>query len=90
MHNTAKNNVLILLRIPMRYGGEQFQFGLTRLQLFMKVPFALTMDRVQGKLATNCENYYQKVFGHMGRYTLLSCAVGILESVVFGRNKNNI
>ena len=49
-----KNKVLILPRIPMRYGGKQFQFGLTRLQFPLKVAFALTINRAQGQSAAKC------------------------------------
>ena len=55
MHKMAKNKGLILSRISIRYGGEQFQFGLTRLHFPLKAPFASTMNRAQGQLATKCE-----------------------------------
>ena len=47
-----KNKILILPRISIRYGGKQFQFGLTRLEFPLKVAFALTMNRAQGQPAT--------------------------------------
>ena len=41
-------------KIPMRYGGKQFQYGLTRLQFPLKMAFALTMNLAQGQSATKC------------------------------------
>ena len=38
----------------MRYGGKQFQFGLTRLQFPLKVAFSLTINRAQGQSAEKC------------------------------------
>ena len=49
-----KNKVLILPRIPMRYGGESFPFELTRLQFPLKIAFALTINRAQGQSAKKC------------------------------------
>ena len=49
-----KNKVLILPRIPMRYGGQSFPFELTRLQFPLKVAFALTINRAQGQSAAKC------------------------------------
>ena len=49
-----KNKVLILPRIPMRYGGERFPFELTRLQFPLKIAFALTINRAQGLSAVKC------------------------------------
>ena len=46
-----KNKVLILPRIPMKYGGQTFPFELTRLQFPLKVAFALTINRAQGQSA---------------------------------------
>ena len=49
-----KNKVLILPRIPMRYGGQSFPFELTRLQFSLKIAFALTINRAQGQSAQKC------------------------------------
>ena len=49
-----KNKVLILPRIPMRYGGQSFPFELTRLQFPLKIAFALTINRAQGQSAKKC------------------------------------
>lgn len=46
--------MLILPRIPMRYGGESFPFELTRLQFPLKIAFALTINRAQGQSAKKC------------------------------------
>ena len=51
---TDKNKVLILPRIPMRYGGKTFPFGMCRLQFPLKVAFALTINRAQGQSASKC------------------------------------
>ena len=55
-HDDNENKVLILPRIPMRYGGKQFQFGLTGNQFLLKVTFALIMDsaQAQGQSAAKC------------------------------------
>ena len=44
----------ILLRIPMKYGGKQSQFRLTRLQFPFTVAFLFTMKRALGQSATKC------------------------------------
>ena len=49
-----KNKVLILPRIPLRYGGQSFPFELTRLQFPIKIAFALTINRAQGQSVTTC------------------------------------
>jgi hypothetical protein len=49
-----KNKVLILPRIPLRYGGKTFPFELTRLQFPLKLAFALTINRAQGQSASKC------------------------------------
>ena len=49
-----QNKVLILPRIPMRYGGRSFKFGITRLQFPLKFAFALTINRAQGQSAVKC------------------------------------
>ena len=49
-----KNKMLILPRIPMRYGGVSFPFELTRLQFPLKIAFALTINRAQGQSAIKC------------------------------------
>ena len=49
-----KNKVLILPRIPLRYGGKSFPFELTRLQFPIKIAFALTINRAQGQSVTTC------------------------------------
>ena len=49
-----KNKVLILPRIPLRYGGQSFPFELTRLQFPIKIAFALTINRAQGQSASKC------------------------------------
>ncbi|KAL7532029.1 hypothetical protein ACHAWF_004001, partial [Thalassiosira exigua] len=49
-----KNKVLILPRIPLRYGGQNFPFELTRLQFPIKIAFALTINRAHGQSASKC------------------------------------
>ena len=49
-----KNKVLILPRIPLRYGGKSFPFELTRLQFPIKIAFALTINKAQGQSVTTC------------------------------------
>ena len=49
-----RNKMLILPRIPMRYGGVSFPFELTRLQFPLKIAFALTINRAQGQSAIKC------------------------------------
>ena len=52
--NDDKNKVLILPRIPLRYGGTKFPFELVRLQFPIKIAFALTINRAQGQSAKKC------------------------------------
>jgi len=49
-----KDAILILPRIPLRYGGHAFPFELTRLQFPIKIAFALTINRAQGQSVTIC------------------------------------
>ena len=53
-HDDDKNKVLILPRIPTRYGGKSFPFELTRLQFPIKIAFALTINRAQGQSVQKC------------------------------------
>ena len=54
-HNKEdKNTTLLLPRIPMKYGGKQFPFELTRLQFPIKIAFALTINRSQGQSVSKC------------------------------------
>ena len=49
-----KNKMLILPRIPLKYGGMKFPFELSRLQFPVKVAYALTINRAQGQSASKC------------------------------------
>mmetsp|Transcript_38810 Transcript_38810/g.82805 ORF Transcript_38810/g.82805 Transcript_38810/m.82805 type:complete len:214 (-) Transcript_38810:436-1077(-) len=46
-----ENKVLLLPRIPMRYGGRKFPVEVTRLQFPLKIAFALTTNKAKGQSA---------------------------------------
>lgn len=73
-HNKGdKNTNLLLPRIPMKYGGKQFLFELTRLQFPIKIAFALTINRSQGQSVSKCGILLLKnVWTHCQMYVTFS------------------
>ena len=87
-HNKEdKNTTLLLPRIPMKYGGKQFPFELTRLQFPIKIAFALTINRSQGQSVEYC---YLKMYGHMVKYMLHFLGVVTQKIYMYGPNSHSL